>query len=116
MATRLGCYVACPGHDGVAEPHKGEDVENHLIEDAVRQRMLAVLGTVPYMPFNHLDRLCRLVCACFVAMRANLTWAELGGVVSPADGAGPPAAQWNGRVRPTRIVSSAGSAWAPSPS
>ena len=53
-------------------------MEQHLIEDAVWQRMLAALETVPYMPLNDLDRLRCFISACFVVMRTNLTWAELG--------------------------------------
>ena len=56
--------VACPGHHGVARHHGGEDVGEHLIEDAVWQRMLAALATVPYMHLHDLDRLHRFVSAC----------------------------------------------------
>ena len=59
----------------------------HLIEDAVWQRMLAALATVPYMHLHDLDRLRRFVGACFVVMRTNLTWAELGCLVLSADAA-----------------------------
>lgn len=59
----------------------------HFIEDAVWQRMLAVLETVPYMHLHALDRLHRFVSACFVVMRTNLTWAELGCFVPSAEAA-----------------------------
>ena len=62
-------------------------MEEHLIEDAVWQRMLAALETVPYVPLNDLDRLRRFVSACFVVMRTNLTWAELGCLVPSAEAA-----------------------------
>ncbi|MGI4941610.1 MAG: transposase [Janthinobacterium lividum] len=62
-------------------------MEEHLIEDAVWQRMLAALATVPYMLLNDLDRLRRFVSACFVVMRTNLTWAELGCLAPSAEAA-----------------------------
>ena len=49
--------------------------------------MLAALETVPYMPLNDLDRLRRFVSACFVVMRTNPTWAELGCLVPSAEAA-----------------------------
>ncbi len=60
-------------------------MEQHLIEDAVWQRMLAALETVPYMHCRDLDRLRCFISACFVVMRTNLTWAELGGLVPSAE-------------------------------
>ena len=60
-------------------------MEQHLIEDAVWQRTLAVLETVPYMHCRDLDRLRCFISACFVVMRTNLTWAELGGLVPSAE-------------------------------
>ncbi len=68
-------------------------MEEHLIEDAVWledavwQRMLAALGTVPYMHRQDLDSLRRFVSACFVVMRTNLPWAELGCLVPSAEAA-----------------------------
>ena len=62
-------------------------MEQHLIEDAVWQRMLAALETVPYMHGRDLDRLRCFISACFVVMRTNLTWAELGGLVPSAEAA-----------------------------
>lgn len=59
----------------------------HLIEDAVWQRMLAALETVPYMHLHDPGRLHRFVSACFVVMRTNLTWAELGCLVPSAEAA-----------------------------
>ena len=59
----------------------------HLIEDALWQRMLAALETVPYMHLHDLDCLHRFVSACFVVMRTNLTWAELGCLVPSAEAA-----------------------------
>ena len=50
----------------------------HVIEDAVWQRMVAALETVPHMRMHDLDGLRRFVVACFLVMRSNLTWAELG--------------------------------------
>ena len=47
----------------------------HVLEDAVRQRMLAALGTVPGM---RLDRLRRFVGPCFVVMPTSLTRTEPG--------------------------------------
>ena len=38
--------MAYPGHHGDAKHHGGKDVEEHLIENAVWQRMLAALGMV----------------------------------------------------------------------
>ncbi len=60
-------------------------MEQHLIEDAVWQRMLAALETVPYMHCRDLDRLRCFISACFVVLRTNLTWAELGGLVASAE-------------------------------
>ncbi len=60
-------------------------MEKHLIEDAVWQRMFAALETVPYMHCRDLDRLRCFISACFVVMRTNLTWAELGGLVPSAE-------------------------------
>jgi transposase len=60
-------------------------MEQHLIEDAVWQRMLAALETVPYMHCRDLDRLRCFISACFVVMRTDLTWAELGGLVPSAE-------------------------------
>ncbi len=62
-------------------------MEKRLIGDAVWRRMLAALATVPYMPLNDLERLRRFVSACFVVMRTNLTWAELGCLVPSAEAA-----------------------------
>ena len=62
-------------------------MEEHLIEDAVWQRMLTALETVSYVPLNDLNRLRRFVSACFVVMRTNLTWAELGCLVPSAEAA-----------------------------
>jgi len=62
-------------------------MEQHLIEDAVRQRMLAALETVFYMHGHDLDRLRHFVSACFVVLRTNPTWAELGCLVPPAEAA-----------------------------
>ena len=59
----------------------------HLIEDAVWQRMLAALEMVPYMHLHDPGRLPRFVSACFVVMRTNLTWAELGCLVPSAEAA-----------------------------
>lgn len=59
----------------------------HLIEDAAWQRMLPALGTVPYMHRRDLDRLRCFVSACFVVMRTNLTWAELGCLAPSAEAA-----------------------------
>jgi hypothetical protein len=85
-------------------------MEQHLIEDAVWQRMLAALETVPYMHCRDLDRLRRFISACFVVMRTNLTWAELGGLVPSAETAKKRFRRWarrfcctkrrEGRVRP----------------
>ena len=60
---------------------------DHLIEDAVWQRMLAALETVPCMHLRDVGRLHRFVSACFVVMRTNLTWAELGCLVPSAEAA-----------------------------
>ena len=60
-------------------------MEQHLIEDAVWQRMLSALETVPYMHRRDLNRLRCFISACFVVMRTNLTWAELGGLVPSAE-------------------------------
>ncbi len=85
VATGLVSPMACPGHHhGVARHYGGEDMEQHLIEDTVWQRMLATLETVPYMHGRDLNRLRRFISACFVVMRTNLTWAELGGLVPSA--------------------------------
>lgn len=62
-------------------------MEEHLIEDAVWQRMLAALRLVPYMHCHDPERLRRFVNACFVVMRSNLTWAELGSFVPSAEAA-----------------------------
>ncbi len=59
----------------------------HVIEDAVWQRMLVALETVPHMRTHDLDGLRRFVTACFLVMRSNLTWAELGSVVPSAEAA-----------------------------
>ncbi len=48
----------------------------HLIEDAVWQRMLAALETVPYMHCRDLGRLRCFISACFVVMRTNLMWPQ----------------------------------------
>ncbi len=58
-----------------------------LIEDTVWQRMLAALGTVPYTHLHDRGRLRRFISACFVVMRTNLTWAELGCLVPSAGAA-----------------------------
>ncbi len=60
-------------------------MEQHPIEDAVWQRMLAALETVPCMHCRDLNRLRCFISACFVVMRTNLTWAELGGLVPSAE-------------------------------
>ncbi len=60
-------------------------MEQHLIEDAVWQRMLSALEAVPYMHCHDLDQLRRFISACFLVMRTNLTWAELGGLVPSAE-------------------------------
>jgi len=70
-----------------ARHYEGSDVGEHVIEDAVWQRMVAALETVPHMRMHDLDGLRRFVAACFLVMRSNLTWAELGSVVSSADAA-----------------------------
>ena len=85
-----GCtigLVPCglPDHHGVREASSGQNVGEHVVEDAVWQRMLAALETVPHMQLHDLDGLRRFVTACFVVMRSNLTWAELGGVVPSAE-------------------------------
>ena len=58
-----------------------------VIEDAVWQRMLPALAKVPHMRMHDLDGLRRFVGACFVVMRCNCTWAELGWLVPSADAA-----------------------------
>lgn len=59
----------------------------HVIEDAVWQRMVGVLEEVPHMRTHDLDGLRRFVSACFVVLRCNCTWAELGWLVPSADAA-----------------------------
>ena len=59
----------------------------HVSEDAVWQRMLAALETVPHMRTHDLDGLRRFVTARFLVMRSNMTWVELGQCVPSADAA-----------------------------
>ncbi len=47
----------------------------------------SAVETVPDMHCRDLDRLRRFISACFVVMRTNLTWAELGGLVPSAEAA-----------------------------
>jgi len=49
--------------------------------------MLAALETVSYMHLHNLNRPRRFVGACFIVMRTNLTWAELGCLVPSAEAA-----------------------------
>lgn len=51
------------------------------------QRMVAALEKVPHMRLHDLDGLRRFVSACFVVLRCNCTWSELGWRVTSADAA-----------------------------
>ena len=66
MARGLVGPAACPGHHGVARHYGSAGTEQYLIEDAVRQPMLAALKTVPYMHWSDLDPLRHFISACFV--------------------------------------------------
>ena len=59
----------------------------HLIGDGLWQRVLEALRCEPYMHTHDLGRLRRFVSACFVVLRRNCTWAELGCFVPSADAA-----------------------------
>ena len=57
----------------------------HLIGDGLWQRVLEALRREPYMHLTDLGRLRRFVSACFVVLRRNCTWVELGCFVPSAE-------------------------------
>ena len=59
-------------------------MDEHLIEDGLWQRVLEGLRQEPHMHTHDLDGLRRFVSACFVVLRRNCTWAELGCFVPSA--------------------------------
>ena len=88
-------------------------MEEHLIEDAVRQRMLAALETMPYLHCRDLDWLRRSVGACLVVMPTNLTWAGLGRLVPSADAAKKRFRNWSERGVLDRLMQCSQSLAAP---
>lgn len=62
-------------------------MDKHLIGDKLWQRVLEALRREPYMHLTDLGRLRRFVSACFVVLRRNCTWAELGCFVPSAEAA-----------------------------
>ena len=62
-------------------------MDEHLIEDGLWQRVLEGLRQEPHMHTHDLDGLRRFVSACFVVLRRNCTWAELGCFVPSAEAA-----------------------------
>ena len=62
-------------------------MDEHLIGDGLWQRVLEALRREPYMHLSNPDRLRRFVSACFVVLRRNCTWAELGCFVPSAEAA-----------------------------
>ena len=59
----------------------------HLIKEELWQRVLEALRREPYMHLSDLGRLRRFVSACFLVLRRNCTWAELGCFAPSADAA-----------------------------
>ncbi len=76
-----------PGPSWCCEHHGSRDVGEHVIEDALWQRMVAALEDVPHMRLHDLDGLRRFTSACLLVLRRNCAWSELDCLVASADAA-----------------------------
>ena len=62
-------------------------MDERLIGDGLRQRVLEGLQQEPYMHRHDLNALRRFVSACFAVLRRNCTWADLACFVTSAEAA-----------------------------